>query len=261
MNSTTLPPVRSGYAPINGLKLYYEIYGSGQPLVLIHGGGSTIGTTFGRIIPFLARHRQLIAVELQAHGHTNDRGVPETFAQDANDVAALLKYLQIPRADIMGFSNGGQTSLQIGISHPEVVNRLIIISTFYKRDGAQPWLWQVMQQATLDNMPGPLKEAYLRITNNPAGLQTMFERDRDRMLHFSDWSDEDIRSIKARTMVLIGNEDVTQPEHAVAMSRLLPQGKVVILPGGHGQCLGEVMYDNPGDWPSITAGIVEDFLK
>src|ERR1700733_14086769 len=95
--------MQSGYAPVNGLKLYYEIYGEGQPLVLIHGGGSTIGTSFSRIIPFLAKHHKLIAVELQAHGHTADRATPESFVQDANDIADLLKYLKIPRAKIMGF--------------------------------------------------------------------------------------------------------------------------------------------------------------
>ena len=257
------PFTQSGYAPVNGLKLYYEIYGSGQPLVLIHGGGSTIGTTFGRIIPYLAKQHRLIAVELQAHGHTGDRDTPETFEQDANDVAALLLYLGIPKADIMGFSNGGHTAMQIGISHPGIVNKLIIVSAFYKRDGAYPWLWQGMDHATLDNMPGPYKEAYLKITNNPAGLQAMFNRDCQRMLHFKDWLDEDIRSIKAPTLILIGgDQDVTKPEHAVEMYRLLPQGRLIILPGGHGACLGEITFaDKAGNLPSMTAGIIEDFLN
>lgn len=179
--------------------------------MLIHGGGSTIGTTFGRIIPYLAKHHKLVAVELQAHGHTRDRDTPETFEQDASDVVALLKYLDIPRADIMGFSNGGHTTLQIGISHPEVVNKLIIVSAFYKREGAYPWLWQSIENATLDNMPTPLKEAYLRITNNPTGLQAMFNRDSQRMLHFKDWMDDDIRGVKVPALVLIGNRMLQNP--------------------------------------------------
>ena len=252
---------QSGYAPVSGLNLYYEIYGNGHPLVLIHGGGSTIGTTFGRIIPFLAHHYKLIAVELQAHGHTADRDTPETFEQDAKDVVALLGHLKIPRAHIMGFSNGGQTAMQIGISHPEVVDKLVIISTFYKRDGAQPWLWQAMDHATLDNMPGPLKEAYLAIAHDSVGLERMFNRDKQRMLNFSDWSDKDIASINAPTLVLIGNDDVTQPEHAVAMSRLLPNGKLVILPGGHGECLGDVMFPDASYQPANTAAILEHFLQ
>jgi len=90
----------------------------------------------------------------------------------------------------------------------------------------------------------------------------MFNRDSQRMLHFKDWKDEDIQSIKAPALVLIGNEDVTKPGHAVAMAQLLPLGKLVILPGGHGACLGEIMFaDKPGHLPSITADIIDDFLK
>src|ERR1700733_14941843 len=94
-----------GYSEVNGLKMYYEIHGEGKPLVLIHGGGSTIQTSFGNIIPLLAKHRQIVAVELQAHGRTNDRDTDLTFKQDADDVAAVLNDLKIPKADILGFSN------------------------------------------------------------------------------------------------------------------------------------------------------------
>src|SRR5215467_14159922 len=92
----------SGYAPMNGLDMYYEIHGEGKPLVLIHGGGSTIQTTFGTILPLLAEHYKVIAVELQAHGHTRDRDTPETFKQDADDIATLLSFLKINKADIFG---------------------------------------------------------------------------------------------------------------------------------------------------------------
>src|SRR3954454_11673467 len=96
----------SGYASVNGLKMYYEIHGAGSPLVLIHGGGSTIQTTFGRILHELAKTHKIVAVEMQAHGHTADIDRPLSFEQDADDIAALLKYLNIPKADIFGFSNG-----------------------------------------------------------------------------------------------------------------------------------------------------------
>ena len=120
---------QTGYAPIGGLKMYYEIHGTGgMPLVLIHGGGSTIETTFGNILPLFARHHQVIAVELQAHGRTSYRDGAVSFEQDADDVAGLLKYLKINKADFMGFSNGGNTAMQIEIRHPEVVNKLVIAS-------------------------------------------------------------------------------------------------------------------------------------
>lgn len=249
----------TGYAPVDGLDLYYEIYGSGHPLVLLHGGGSTIGTTFGRIIPFLAKHYQVIGVELQAHGHTADRDTPTSFAQDAKDVVGVLHHLRIPKAHVMGFSNGGQTAMQIGISHPEVVDRLIIASAFYKREGAIPWLWEGMPNATLDNMPGPFQDAYLAITHDNAGLLRMFNRDKERMLNFQDWPDEEVGGIQAPTLVLISNDDVATPEHAAAMARLLPNGKLVILPGGHGECLGDILF--PDSYlPAVTAQIVQNFL-
>jgi alpha-beta hydrolase superfamily lysophospholipase len=98
---------KNGYSEVNRLKMYYEINGQGKPLVLIHGGGSTIQTNFEKIIPLLAKNRMVIAVELQAHGRTSDRNADLTFEQDANDVATLLKNINIDKADFFGFSNGG----------------------------------------------------------------------------------------------------------------------------------------------------------
>ena len=121
------------YAEINGLQMYYEIYGSGSPLVLIHGAASTIQTTFGRLIPELSKTYQIIAVELQAHGHSDNRdGRPITFEQDAEDVVGLLKQLHIGQADFFGFSNGGTTALEIAIHHPAIVKKLIFASSMYK---------------------------------------------------------------------------------------------------------------------------------
>lgn len=123
------------YANVNGIKMYYEIHGKGNPLVLIHGGGSTIETTFGNILPMLAKHYTCIAAELQAHGHTTDRDAPESFEQDADDVAALLKQLNINKAGIFGFSNGGSTALQVAIRHTELVDKIIVAAGAYKREG------------------------------------------------------------------------------------------------------------------------------
>ena len=113
-----IDPVKkeSGYAPVHGLNMYYEIHGEGTPLVLIHGGGSTIQTSFSKILPMLARHYKVIAVELQAHGHTSDRDSPESFEQDADDVAGVLNYLKVSNAHFLGFSNGGNTAMQIVIT-------------------------------------------------------------------------------------------------------------------------------------------------
>jgi pimeloyl-ACP methyl ester carboxylesterase len=158
----------SGYAPINGLKMYYEIHGEGRmPLVLIHGGGSTIDSTFGQLLPLLSSRNKVIAVELQAHGRTSDRETPESFEQDADDVAGLLKYLNASKANILGFSNGGTTTLQIAIRHPDLVNKIIVISSNYK-ERMIPGFFEGMKNATLDNMPGPLKTAYLSVAPDKA---------------------------------------------------------------------------------------------
>jgi pimeloyl-ACP methyl ester carboxylesterase len=251
----------NGYAPVNGLKMYYEIHGEGKPLVLIHGGGSTIQTSFATILPMLAKHRKVIAVELQAHGHTADRDTPESFEQDANDVAALLDYLKIDKADILGFSNGGHTTMQLGISHPDKVNKLVIISAFYKREGAVEGFFEGMNGATLDNMPAYLKEAYLQINNDSAGLRRMFEKDRDRMLQFKDWSDEEISSIKAPSLIIIGTDDVVTKAHATEMKRRIANSNLHVSLGNHGSFIGEGLSANQDSKvPAQVVEIIEKFL-
>lgn len=254
--------MNNGYAPVNGLKMYYEIHGEGKPLVLIHGGGSTIQTSFATILPMLAKHRKVIAVELQAHGHTADRDTPESFEQDANDIAALLDYLKIGKADILGFSNGGHTTMQLGISHPGKVNKLVIISTFYKREGAIDGFFEGMNGATLDNMPGYLKEAYLQIDNNDsAGLRRMFEKDRNRMQQFKGWSDEEISSIKAPSLIIIGTDDVVTKVHATEMKRRIANSELLIPLGNHGSFIGEGMSaSQDSKVPAQVVEIIEKFL-
>lgn len=260
MNAQQAPAGR--YAAVNGLKLYFEIHGSGKPLVLLHGGGSTIESTFGRILPQLAQTHQVIAVELQAHGHTADIDRRLSFEQDADDVAALLKQLGIAKADIMGFSNGGTTALQIAIRHPTLVNKLVLTSATYKRDGMQPGFWEGMQHASLDNMPPQLKEAYLKVNPDPKGLQAMFNRDVARMLAFKDVSDSDIQAIQAPVLVLNGDTDVVRPEHALALSHTLPHARLAILPSGHGDYLGEISAaDKNTQIPVLVTALIEVFLK
>ena len=251
----------SGYAPVNGLKMYYEIHGEGMPLVLIHGGGSTIQTSFSKILPLLALHYKVIAVELQAHGHTNDRDSAESFEQDAEDVAGLIQYLKISKANFLGFSNGGNTAMQVAIRHSDLVDKLVIISSFYKRDGMIPGFFESMQQATLENMPTLLKTYYLQINNDQKGLQNMFNKDKERMLRFKDWRDEDLASIKNPSLIISGDKDVTTREHTVKMSHIIPNAQLLILPGTHGSFIGEVCSAEEGSkMPETTVTIIKEFL-
>jgi pimeloyl-ACP methyl ester carboxylesterase len=249
------------YANVNGLKMYYEIHGEGFPLVLIHGGGSTIGTTFGRILPALSKTHKVIAVEMQAHGHTADINRPLSFEQDADDIAELLKQLNIKTADIFGFSNGASTTLEIAIRHPQLVNKIIVASTMYKKAGAQPWFWDMMANATFEQMPQPYKDAYLKINPDKDALHRMYERDVTRMQNFKDIKEEDIKSIKAPALIICGNNDVVLPEHAVEMFRQMQKATVTILPGGHGDFIGELTTLKPGqnEYPAVS--IIETFLK
>ena len=120
MTTPSSAPRKSGHAPVNGIRMYFEMHGeeTGTPLVLLHGGGSTIDVTYGRILPLFARHRRVIALEEQNHGRTDFRDVPERFTTSADDVAALLAHLRIDKADLMGFSNGASVALQVAIRHP-----------------------------------------------------------------------------------------------------------------------------------------------
>ena len=253
---------QSGYSEVNGIKMYYEIHGNGSmPLVMIHGGGSTIETSFGTILPLFSKYGKVIAVELQAHGRTGDRAAPESFQQDANDMATLLKNLDIEKANFLGFSNGGTTTLQIAIRHPDVVNKIVVVSANYKREGMIPGFFDGMQHATLDNMPAPLKDGYLKVAPNKDGLQTMFEKDKQRMLNFKDMSNDDLKSIKAPTLLMVADHDVVMPEHVLKMSRLIPYARLAVLPGTHGSFIGEVCTaQKDSKLPEITAGLVEEFL-
>jgi pimeloyl-ACP methyl ester carboxylesterase len=251
----------SGYAAVNGLKMYYEIYGTGMPLVLIHGGGSTIHTTFGRVLHDLAKTQQVIAVEMQAHGHTADIDRPLSFEQDADDIAALLKQLQIEKADIFGFSNGASTTLQFAIRHPEMTNKIIVASTFYNRAGAHAWFWDMMREPTFEGMPQQLKDTFLEINPDTNALHRMYERDVARMQSFPDISDEQIRSIKAPAFIIVGDKDVATPEHAVQMHRFIANSRLAIIPGGHGDYIGEVTTPQNATLTAATISMIDQFLS
>jgi pimeloyl-ACP methyl ester carboxylesterase len=250
------PHVRSGYAPVNGLKMYYEIHGTANgnnpPLVLLHGGGSTINTSFGKVLQSFAKTRQVIAFEQQGHGHTADIDRPFSFEQSADDAVALLRYLKVENADFFGYSNGGNIALQIAIRHPESVRKLVVASAMFKRDGLYPEFWESMKRATLQSMPAELREAYLRVAPHPEQLPTFHDKCARRMLEFKDWRPEDIQKIGAPTMVMIADGDIVRPEHAVEMFRLLPHGRLAVLPG-----TDHMTLVNRADW---QVSMIEAFL-
>ncbi len=253
---------KSGYSDVNGIKMYYEICGEGKPLVLIHGGGSFIQTSFGNLIPYLVNHRQIIAMDLQAHGRTGDRDADLSFKQDADDIAMLLKNLGIKKADFLGFSNGGQTVIELALRYGDFINKLIICSALYKRDAAAPEFWKGFENAKLEVMPQNLKDEFLKVNNNKSALQNMFDKDVKRMKNFKGWSDEEISSIKFPVLIMTANNDVGSPEHAVEMYRYISGSELVILPGNHGEYLGAIDLLSGRKWKqTYSVEIIVDFLN
>lgn len=259
--AVTTNPDSSGYAPVNGLKMYYEIHGTGMPLVLIHGGGSTFRTTFGRVLPELAKTHRVIAVDMQAHGHTADIDRALSFEQDADDIVELLRYLGVEKADIFGFSNGASTTLQFAIRHPEKANKIIVASTFYKRAGAPGWFWEMMSHPRFEDMPQPYKDAFLEINPDTNALYRMYERDVARMQAFPDITDEQMRAIQAPAFIILGDRDVTTLEHAGEMQRLLSNARVAVLPGGHGEYIGELTMPQDSGFIAATVSMINKFLN
>ncbi|WP_278381115.1 alpha/beta fold hydrolase [Chryseobacterium arthrosphaerae] len=246
-----MDPVEKGYKKVNGIQMYYEIYGSGKPLVLVHGGGSSFLYDFKEVIGRLQGKFQLIGVDLQNHGRTDHRDIPETFEQDADDVAALLTELAIDKASFWGFSNGGSTVMQIGYRHPGMVEKLIVASAFYKREGMIDGFFEGMMDATFESMPEPFKINFLNLNPDFSKLENLFDKDCKRMQTFEDWEDKVLTSIQSPVLFISGDQDVMKPEHTVAMWRLVKDARLMILPATHG------IYMMPDFDGSISKNLID----
>lgn len=226
MNNQT-QPVQSGYAPVNGLNMYYEIYGSGEPLVVLHGGVGSI-KMFGEVLPRLAKDRQVIAVDLQAHGRTADMDRPLSYEAMADDIAALIKHLNLKSADVMGYSLGGGVALQTAIRHPDAVRKLVLVSTPFKRDGWYPELLAgqaAMNAQVAEQMkPTPMYQAYASLAPKVQDWPVLITKLGDLLRKDYDWS-KDVAAIKAPTLLVVGDADGVRTAHTVAMFELLGGGK------------------------------------
>ncbi len=222
-----------GYVSVNGLNMYYEIHGTGQPLVLLHGAFSAIGTSFGKLLPGLAQTRQVIAFELQAHGRTADIDRPLTIEGLADDVAAALPQLGIEKADVFGYSMGASVALHLAIRHPEVLHKLVLASVTYNLSGVHPGLMDGFGEMKPEMMFGsPWHEEYMQIAPQRENFAALFEKKTQMDRQLRDLSDETIRAITAPTLLILGDSDLVRPEHAVEMFRLLGGGVFGDLPAG-----------------------------
>ena len=257
----TTTEAQTGYAPVNGLEMYYEVHGTGRPLVLLHGNLSAINVDFGRILPSFAKSRQVVAVEQQAHGHTADIDRPLSIRLWAEDTVALLRHLGIEQADLFGYSSGSAVAMQIAIEHPELVGKMVLASASYRLDGLHPGLLDGIQQLQPEHLAGtPFQEEYARIAPNPDDWPTLISKIKQMDADLPEWSPQDIQAIKAPTLLIIGDSDIVRPEHAVEMFRLLgggvvgdiaglPRSRLAVLPG-----TTHITLVHRGDWLSSMVG-------
>lgn len=213
---------KSAYAHVNGLDLYYEIHGGGAPLVLLHGGAIGI-SMFGPTVPALAAHRQVIAPELQGHGHTPDIDRPLSFEGMADDVGALIAELGIGAVDVMGYSLGAGTALQVAFRHPESVRRLVVVSQPFRHDG---WYPEVLANfAQMGPAAGePLKDSPLAKLYPKVDWGRLFGKLGTLLRADYDWS-EQVKSLTAPTMLVFADADAVRPEHIVEFYGLLGGGR------------------------------------
>jgi pimeloyl-ACP methyl ester carboxylesterase len=234
----------TGYAPVNGLQMYYELHGSGgTPLLLLHGGLFDIHLQFGELLPSLAATRQVIAADFQGHGRTNDIDRPLTCADLASDVVGLLGHLDVAQADVFGFSVGGGVALHLAIRHPELIRKAIISSVSFHPDGDRPENTEAVGEMTVGMIAGtPMEQSYHAKSPHPDRLQDLLDKLGAFDHGFAGWSDDDIRGIAAPTLITVGDCDAVRLEHAVRFLQLrggdvhgdfvgVPASQLAVFPG------------------------------
>jgi pimeloyl-ACP methyl ester carboxylesterase len=223
-------PGKSGYAPVNGVEVYYAVYGAGDPLVLLHGGFGMI-EMFGPVLAQLAEHHTVIGVDLQAHGRTLPLDRPMTFEAMATDVAELVKYLGYDKADFVGYSTGGGVALRTAIDHPEVVDKLVLVSTPFAFAGWHDFNQQGMkglaaapEQAAEGMKQTPMYQAYAAVAPDPNNWVELIRKQGGLVATDYDWSSE-VGKITAPTLLVVGDWDAVRASHAVQFFELLGGGR------------------------------------
>lgn len=262
----SLKPAETGYAEVNGLKMYYEVYGAGKPIVLLHGSFMTIPLNWSEIIPLLAKDRKVIVAEMQGHGRTRDIARQLSYEAMADDVSGLLKHLKTDSADILGYSMGGGVAFQFAVRHPEQLRRLIVLSGAYAHDGWWPEVEASFATITADMFKGsPIEKQYDSLGNDPAHFAGFVKKVMSIDLVPYNWT-SDVKKIKAPLFMAIGDADGIRYEHALELFRAkgggkmgdingLPQSRLAILPGT--THIG-MMYQNNVLIPMITEFLDSD---
>jgi len=246
-----MKPSRGGHLPINGLLLYYELHGElgasdANPLLLIPGAFLSTDA-MQQWVDALGLGRPVIVFDQQGHGRTADASRGMSYEQFGDDAAALLQALEIERADVMGYSQGGGVALQLALRHPHLISKLVTLSATYRQDGWYPSVLHALEGLSGELFRDtPVGEAFRQHTTDPAAFDAYIDKMRVLNLEDQQISDAEMRSIRAQTMVIVGDADGVKPEHAVAMFKLrgggdeeaaatgtisaVPNARLVILP-------------------------------
>lgn len=246
-----MKPSRSGHLPVNGLSLYHEVHGelgtsTAPPLLLIPGAFMGTGSMKSWVSAFAGK-RPVIVFDQQGHGRTPDTSREMSYEQFADDAAALLRALQVERADVMGYSQGGGVALQLALRHPALVGKLVSLSATYRKDGLYPSLLEGIEGQSATAFAGtPVEKAFREHTPDAAAFDAYLEKMKVLGINDHNISDAQMRSISAKTMVIAGDADAVKPEHALAMFKLrgggdeeaaasgvlreVPAARLVILP-------------------------------
>jgi pimeloyl-ACP methyl ester carboxylesterase len=224
------------YASVNGLKVYYEVHGSegsDHPLVLLHGAFG-FAEAWAPILPTLTKSHQVIAIELEGHGHTRDLARPLSYQQMVEDTAALLRQLKIENADLFGYSMGGVVALGIAMRYPELVRKLAILgsSTLSIKDAFEPENYKQFQSIPADFAPPMLKVPYDRIAPDPTRWPVLVRKIKNMGNEFKGYPAAEVKTIKAKTLIMQGDRDGVRPERAVELFRLISNSQLAIFPGG-----------------------------
>jgi len=219
------PDKRTGYAPVNGLKMYYEVTGEGKPAVYIHPVVSHSG-----LVPGLTRNRQWIAMDLQGHGRTADIDRPMTCEQHADDIAALLKHLKIEQADFFGDSFGGTIAVMMAVRHPQLVRRVISLG-----GSLAPYPGTAANRPPADaDFVKWQREEYQKVAPDPKQWPTLFDKATMSLVAWKGFSSDQLKAIKAPVLVACGDHDLIPVERCAEWSRMIPNAQLAVIPdAGH----------------------------
>lgn len=211
----------TGYAPVNGLKMYYEVHGSGDPVVLLHGSFMTIASNWSGWIGELSKTRKVIALEMQGHGRTADIQRDFSYENLADDVAALLDHLKIPSADLIGYSMGGGVAMQCAIRHPEKVRKVVSISAVFRHDGWVKEALDIFPQLTAEALKGsPIETEYKKLSPTPDEFANFVKRVIAMDLKPYDFGADKLKATQAPMFFIHGDADGVRLEHISEMFRL-----------------------------------------